>query len=245
MKQTGKRSAGKPHAAFDVAGAGNVAMIVGLRSIAKAREVPPTPTVRAPASDPTGRRTVASTGATRCATSDPTPHTARPVSHEIPVDPHAITAGASRVASGPHLLACHRLYPGRTEEADSLVLPSNSGLPTTDDGSAPALNISGPPQRSLVLWPACSPSRLCDPLHRRLRRLRLLYRRFDCYRAERSSSRVGLTPTVDQRLSRRPSDQFYWGLNNIVIFLVFLVIVSSWVIRREYGGISISWSGGD
>src|SRR5262252_1583485 len=27
MKQAGKRSAGKPHAAFDVAGAGNVAMV--------------------------------------------------------------------------------------------------------------------------------------------------------------------------------------------------------------------------
>ena len=27
MKRTGKRSAGKPHAAFDVAGAGNVAMV--------------------------------------------------------------------------------------------------------------------------------------------------------------------------------------------------------------------------
>ena len=34
-KQTGKRSAGKPHAAFDVAGAGNVTMVAGLRSIAK------------------------------------------------------------------------------------------------------------------------------------------------------------------------------------------------------------------
>jgi len=52
-KQTGKRSAGKPHAAFDVAGVGNVTMVAGLRSIAKAMEVPPTPTVRAPAPDPT------------------------------------------------------------------------------------------------------------------------------------------------------------------------------------------------
>ena len=47
------------------------------------------------------------------------------------------------------------------------------------------------------------PDRLCDPLHRRLRRLRHLHRRFDCYRVERSSSRMGLAPTVDQRLSRR------------------------------------------
>ncbi len=53
VKQTGKRSAGKPHAAFDVAGAGNVAMATGLRPNAKAREKPPGATVRAPALDPT------------------------------------------------------------------------------------------------------------------------------------------------------------------------------------------------
>jgi hypothetical protein len=37
----------------------------------------------------------------------------------------------------------------------------------------------------------------------RLQRLRCLHHCSDCYRAERSSSRVGLAPTVDQRLSRR------------------------------------------
>jgi hypothetical protein len=58
MKQTGKRSAGKPHAAFDVAGVGNVAMVAGLRSIAKEMELPPAPTVRAPAPDPTDERDV-------------------------------------------------------------------------------------------------------------------------------------------------------------------------------------------
>lgn len=56
VKQTGKRSAGKPRAAFDVAGAGNVAMVVGMRSKAKAMELPPTPTVRAPGLDPTCER---------------------------------------------------------------------------------------------------------------------------------------------------------------------------------------------
>jgi hypothetical protein len=56
VKQAGKRSAGKPHAAFDVAGAGNVTMAVGLRSLAKAMELPPAPTVRAPALDPTDER---------------------------------------------------------------------------------------------------------------------------------------------------------------------------------------------
>jgi hypothetical protein len=37
-----------------VAGAGNVTMVAGLRSPAKAMELPPEPTVRAPAPDPTG-----------------------------------------------------------------------------------------------------------------------------------------------------------------------------------------------
>jgi hypothetical protein len=44
---------------------------------------------------------------------------------------------------------------------------------------------------------------LRDPFHRRLRRLRYLHRRSDCYRVERTSSRAGLSPAVDQRLSRR------------------------------------------
>jgi hypothetical protein len=45
MKQTGKRSAGKPHAAFDVAGAGTVTMVAGLRSTTKVMELPPAPTL--------------------------------------------------------------------------------------------------------------------------------------------------------------------------------------------------------
>src|SRR5438093_6264410 len=56
MKQAGKRSAGKPHAAFDAAGTGNVTMAAGLRSIAKVLESPPAPTVRAPVPDPTDER---------------------------------------------------------------------------------------------------------------------------------------------------------------------------------------------
>ena len=48
-----------------------------------------------------------------------------------------------------------------------------------------------------------SPSRLRDPLHRRLQQICCLLCCSDCYRVERSSSRVGLAPTVVQRLSRR------------------------------------------
>jgi hypothetical protein len=52
-KCAGTRSAGNPHAACDVAGAGNVTTGAGLRAAAKAAESPPDPTVRAPALDPT------------------------------------------------------------------------------------------------------------------------------------------------------------------------------------------------
>ena len=82
----------------------------------------------------------------------------------------------------------------------SLMLSIGGGLPRAKGGSAPALPVSRPAWRSLALRPACSPSRHCDPLHRRLQRLRYLHRCFDCYRAERTSSRAGLPPAVDQRL---------------------------------------------
>ena len=77
------------------------------------------------------------------------------------------------------------------------------GLPSSCGGSAPALYVSRPAQRLLTLPSVCSPSRLNDPLHRRLQTLRYLCRCSDCYWVERTSSRVGIAPTVDQRLSRR------------------------------------------
>src|SRR5713226_4694974 len=39
-----------------------------------------------------------------------------------------------------------------------------------------------------------------DPLHRKLRQLRCLRCRFDCYRVERTSSRAGVSPAEVQRL---------------------------------------------
>jgi cytochrome b len=53
VKSAGKPGAGKRHAGFDVAGAGNVIMGAGLRASAKALETPPDPTVGAPVPDPT------------------------------------------------------------------------------------------------------------------------------------------------------------------------------------------------
>src|SRR5438105_12220135 len=68
------------------------------------------------------------------------------------------------------------------------------GLPSIVGGSAPASPFSGPAQRLLVLRPACSPGRLCDPLHQRLQQSRCLHCCSDCYRVERTSSRAGLPP---------------------------------------------------
>jgi len=62
---------------------------------------------------------------------------------------------------------------------------SNVSLRRRKDASAPTLPFSGPARRSLALRPACSPNHLPWSFHRRLRRLRCLHRRFNCYRLER------------------------------------------------------------
>src|SRR5215470_18343856 len=88
--------------------------------------------------------------------------------------------------------------------------PLAAAFPCVTVRSAPAITFSGPAQRSLTLRPARSPSHQRDPLHRKLRQLGYPRRRFDCYRVERTSSRVGVAPTEVQRLSRRtvtPSDK--------------------------------------
>jgi len=75
----------------------------------------------------------------------------------------AITAGASRVASG--LLCVHAI--AITPAGSMELVPSSfsiaSGLPCVTVRSAPAIIFSGPAQRSLPLWPADSPSRLMRP----------------------------------------------------------------------------------
>jgi hypothetical protein len=73
--------------------------------------------------------------------------------------PTAITAGASRVASGllgVHAIAITPAGPmKRVRSSISIVC----GLPCVTVRSAPAIVFSGPAQRSLMLWPARSPSR--------------------------------------------------------------------------------------
>jgi hypothetical protein len=91
----------------------------------------------------------------------PPPHTTRPVSRELPVDPEkAITAGVSRVASGLLCLHAIAITPAGPMELVRSSISIVCGLPCVTVRSAPAIIVSGPAQRSLKLWPARSPSRL-------------------------------------------------------------------------------------
>ncbi len=114
-----------------------------------------------------------------------------------------ITAGASRVASGPLDVHAVATTPAGPMEPVRSYRPTVIALPRIQGGSAPASAFSRPAQRLLTLRPARSPSRLATLLHRRLQQLPYLHRCLGCYRAERTSSRAGLSPAVDQRLSRR------------------------------------------
>jgi hypothetical protein len=143
-----------------------------------------------------------STGITRLLRylrASPPPQTAQPDSHESPVDPAAITAGASRVASGPRCLHAVANTP-----AGPMILFAHTVHRRRPSPSERRVG------SCVTLFEACSAfTRVtacmltkspCDPLHRRLQRLCYLHRCSDCYRAERTSSRAGLAPTVDQRL---------------------------------------------
>ncbi len=71
-----------------------------------------------------------------------------------------ITAGASRVASGLlclHAIAITPASPMKLVRSSIFIV---CGLPCVTVRSAPAIVFSGPAQRSLMLWPARSPSRL-------------------------------------------------------------------------------------
>jgi hypothetical protein len=92
----------------------------------------------------------------------PPPHTARPVSRELPVDPFCDHRWGFPCCVWSPMPTCRRHYPGRFDGTDSLVLffSINIGLPQLHGGSAPALIVSRPAQRLLTLRPARSPSRL-------------------------------------------------------------------------------------
>ncbi len=116
----------------------------------------------------------------------PPPQPARPVSHELPVDPYEDHRWGFPCCVWSPMPTCHRHYPGRFDGACSLVYLHR------------------------LLFGACSAfthvmactlaESLNDPFHRKLRQLRCLRCRLDCYRVERTSSRAGFTPAEVQRL---------------------------------------------
>src|SRR5438132_11822777 len=98
---------------------------------------------------------------------------------------------------------CHRHYPGRSDGAFSLVYLHHQ-RPSLCNSQVGSCNCFFEACSAFTHVTACtlaeSPS---DPLHRKLRQLRCLRCRFDCYRVERTSSRAGVAPAEVQRLSRR------------------------------------------
>jgi hypothetical protein len=118
----------------------------------------------------------------------------------VPVDPDRDHRWGSRVAS--RLLCLHAIAitpAGPTELVrSSISIVSGHSLCNSQVGSC---NYCFGDCSAFTHVMACtlteSPS---DPLHRKLRQLRCLRRRFDCYRVERTSSRGGVAPAEVQRL---------------------------------------------
>jgi len=133
----------------------------------------------------------------------PPPHTARPISHELPVDPYCDHRWDFPCCAWSPLLTCRRHYPGKFDGAHSLV-PLHRQRPSLCNSQVGSCNCFFGACSAFTHVTACtlaeSPS---DPLHRKLRQLRCLRCRFDCYRVERTSSRAGVSPAEVQRLSRR------------------------------------------
>jgi hypothetical protein len=96
---------------------------------------------------------------------------------------------------------CHRHYPGRFHGACSLV-SLHRQRPSLCNSQVGSCNCFFEACSAFTHVMACTLAEsLNDPLHRKLRQLRCLCCRFDCYRVERTSSRAGVTPAEVQRLS--------------------------------------------
>src|SRR5713226_9608274 len=113
--------------------------------------------------------------------------------------------------------ACRRHYPGRIDGTDSLsASPPTSAFPTLQLGRLLHYIFRGLLSVHSRYDLQTRQVALCDPLHRRLRRLCYLHRRSDCYRVERSSSRAGLAPAVVQCLSRRTVNAWLRKLSRLL-----------------------------
>ena len=132
----------------------------------------------------------------------PPPHTAWPSSRELPVDPCRDHRWGFPCCVWSPMPTCHRHYPGRFDGACSLVYLHRQ-RPSLCNSQVGSCNCFFEACSAFTHVMACtlaeSPS---DPLHRKLRQPRCLRCRFDCYRAERTSSRAGVTSAEVQRLRR-------------------------------------------
>ena len=148
----------------------------------------------------------------------PPPHTARPVSRELPVDPYRDHRWGFPCCVWSPLRTCHRHYPGRFHGACSLV-SLHRLRPSLCNSQVGSCNCFFGACSAFTHVMACtlaeSPS---DPLHRKLRQLRCLRCRFDCYRVERTSSRAGVAPAEVQRLSRRTFSPNHLGQSGSTMY---------------------------
>ena len=121
----------------------------------------------------------------------PPSQSARPFSHELPVDPYCDHRWDFPCCVWSTVPACRRQYPGRFDGICSLVR-FHQLRPSLEPGRVGSC---------ITLFEACSafthvtactlaksPS---DSLHQRLQQSRCLHRCSDCYRVERTSSRAG------------------------------------------------------
>jgi hypothetical protein len=133
----------------------------------------------------------------------PPSQTARPVSHELPVDPHRDHRWDFPCCVWSPVPACRRQYPGRSDGTCSLA-PFHQLRPSPKPGRVGSCISRFEACSAFTKVTACTLAKSpCDPLHQRLQEFRCLHCRSDCYRVERTSSRAGLTPAVDHHLSRR------------------------------------------
>jgi hypothetical protein len=133
----------------------------------------------------------------------PPPHTARPVSRELPVDRYHDHRWGFPCCVWSPMRTCHRHYPGRFNGACSLVY-LHCQRPSPCNSKVGSCNYFFGACSAFTHVTACTLAESpCDPLHRELRQLCCLRCRLDCYRVERTSSRAGVAPAEVQRLSRR------------------------------------------
>jgi hypothetical protein len=119
----------------------------------------------------------------------------------LSVDPHCDHRWGLPCCLWSPLPTCHRHYPGRLDGTDSLVLLPSPRRPSPISRWVGSCINRFQACSAFPHGTACtlaeSPS---HPFHRKLRQLRFLRCRFDCYRVERTSSRAGLAPAEVQRL---------------------------------------------